>query len=280
MATAWMQAAMPTQPLISSARRASEKPGHPGRQARPRHTPEARRRRLRPTAAMPQGNVRGPFPLPSSKLRPPAESIIPVHATQTGKTASAQAHPQQIRSMPPARQAGKLRSSPIFRSSYRILSKTRHRQDGGKNGAPKPGGTGLHQHPRHGKPLKPPSPPITGAAASTRAIQTDRIPAALPCAISRRSAAAPRAANISPQDRLPPRAETSSRPFMDNACVCPNAQRAAATHPAEELNNSRTGHGNGRNHATHAAPAARKAKPGKPTSQKASGARRSHFPRQ
>ena len=72
---------------------------------------------------MPQGNVRGPSPLPSSKLRPPAESIIPVHATQTGKTASAQAHPQQIRSMPPARQAGKLRSSPIFRSSYRILSK-------------------------------------------------------------------------------------------------------------------------------------------------------------
>lgn len=183
----------------------------------------------------------------------------------------------------PCRQQGKQGNSGLHPYSglrTGFYPKTRHRQDGGKNGAPKPGGTGLHQHPRHGKPLKPPSPPITGAAASTRAIQTDRIPAALPCAISRRSAAAPRAANISPQDRLPPRAETSSRPFMDNACVYPNAQRAAATHPAEELNNSRTGHGNGRNHATHAAPAARKAKPGKPTSQKASGARRSHSPRQ
>ena len=210
MATAWMRAAMPTQPLISSARRASGKAWTSRAASTPtayaRSTPQTHAPNSRHAA----GKCPGAFPLPSSKLRPPAESIIPVHAMQTGKTASAQAHPQQTRSMPPARQAGKLRSSPIFRFSYRILSKTRHRQDGGKNGEPKPGGTGLHQHPRHGKPLKPPSPPITGAAASTRAIQTDRILAALPCAISRRSAAAPRAANISPQDRLPPKAETSS----------------------------------------------------------------------
>ena len=123
MATAWTQAAMPTQPLISSARRASGKAWT----SRAASTPTAYARSTPQTPAPNNlhatGKRPGAFPLPSSKLRPPAESIIPVHATQTGKTASAQAHPQQTRSMPPARQAGKLRSSPIFQSSYRILSK-------------------------------------------------------------------------------------------------------------------------------------------------------------
>ena len=61
----------------------------------------------------------------------------------------------------PCRQQGKQGNSGLHPYSglrTGFYPKTRHRQDGGKNGAPKPGGTGLHQHPRHGKPLKPPQP--------------------------------------------------------------------------------------------------------------------------
>lgn len=113
-----------------------------------------------------------------------------------------------------------------------------------------------------GKPCKRANPPISGAAASTRAIQTDKTRNHLPDASPSRSAPAPSAAQAIPQEKQASREEESSRPFMERARVCHSTRRAAAMHPAEEQNRRRRGHTSGPDHTAQAIPAAMRAKTG------------------
>ena len=102
---------------------------------------------------------------------------------------------------------------------------------------------------------EPPRPPYHRSRCCTAAIQTASIPnrGLWPCL--RTPLLPARQTSACRTGCLPGRGVQQA--VHGQARITQRARRAAAVHPAEELNSSRTGHGNGRNHAAHALPAAR-----------------------